>query len=281
MCATPMGEKEGHGNNCDDCAEKNCKAVIACRAKLRAARLNIVVSAPLFSQLGPENATCLKKSVLSTLNGDLILIDTEAHHRSHQFSDTYELAAFKTSDHQEFYSNRTDTSLDMWNVWIGKSLNGKMDYSVEKKRCSVPDMLKLFNGFVGILPIGYYTSANAVDYNRLKGLYSAGAVDINQQRFLNIGFEVTFRLFGPYGMVKTPDLCQATIHNYMFKASDVIVPIPGSIALKKSRKVFDYVVMLFNIWNALIKDTVVVTDEEVELKDDLDVVDEIDDELFE
>jgi hypothetical protein len=70
----------------------------------------------------------------------------------------------------------------------------------------------------------------------------------------------------------------------MFEASDVIVPIPGSIALKKSRKVFDDVVLLFNIWNALklvFKDTVVVTDEEVELEDGLDVVDEIDDELFE
>ena len=70
----------------------------------------------------------------------------------------------------------------------------------------------------------------------------------------------------------------------MFEASDVLVPIPGSIALKKSRKVFDDVVMLFNIWNALklvFKDTVVVTDEEVELEDGLDVVDEIDDELFE
>jgi hypothetical protein len=62
------------------------------------------------------------------------------------------------------------------------------------------------------------------------------------------------------------------------------ISIPGSIALKKSRIVFDDVVMLFNIWKALtlvFKDTVVVTDEEVELEDDWDVVDEMDDELFE
>ena len=84
-----MGEKEGHGNNCDDCAEKHCKEVVANRAKLRANRLDIVVSAPLFSQLCPANATCLKKYVLPTFAGDMILLDTEAHHRSHQFSETF------------------------------------------------------------------------------------------------------------------------------------------------------------------------------------------------
>jgi hypothetical protein len=77
-----MGEKAGKGNNCDSCAEKECKRIVAGRAKLRAARLNIVVTAPLFSQLYPANATCLKQAVLSTLVGDLILLDTEAHHRS-------------------------------------------------------------------------------------------------------------------------------------------------------------------------------------------------------
>jgi hypothetical protein len=279
-----MGEKAGKGNNCDYCAEKQCNEVVANRAKLRATRLNIVVSAPLFSQLCPANATCLKKCVLSTFGGDMILLDTEAHHRSHQFAETYELAAFKTSDHQEFYSNRTDVRNSMWNVWIGRSFDGKMVYTVEKQCCSVPDMFKLFRDLVGILPIGYYASANAVDYNRLKGLYLAAGVNIDQQSFLNIGYEVTFRLFGPYGVIKTPTLCQATIHKFMFEASDVIVPIPGSIALKKSRKVFDDVIMLHNIWNALklvFKDTVVVTDEEIELEDDWDVANEMDEELFE
>jgi hypothetical protein len=279
-----MGEKAGKGNNCDACAEKFCKRVVANRAILRAHRLDIVVSAPLFSQLGPENASYLKKSVFSGLLCDLILLDTEAHHRSHQFAETYELAAIRTSDQQEFYSNRTDATQALWNVWIGKSSNGKMGYSVEKKHCSVTQLFKLFNEFVDNLPIGYYASANAVDYNRLKGLFTAGGADINKQRFLNIGFEVTFRLFGPYGMIKTPDLCQATIHKYLFKAGDVDVQIPGSKALKKSRKVLDDVIMLYNIWNALklvFTDYVVVTDEEIELEDDMDVVDEEDDELFE
>ncbi len=39
-----------------------------------------MVAAPLFSQLAPANASCLKKSVLSAIVGDLILLDTEAHH---------------------------------------------------------------------------------------------------------------------------------------------------------------------------------------------------------
>jgi hypothetical protein len=167
---------------------------------------------------------------------------------------------------------------------MGKFLNGKMTYTVQNKRCSVSEMFHLFQKFVGAFPIGYYASANAVDFNRLKGLYSAGVADINQQSFLNIGFEVTFRLFGPYGVIKTPDLCQATIHKYLSEAGGVTVSIPGSIPFKKSRKVFDDVVMLFNIWNALklvFKDTVVVTDEEFELEDDMEVVDEEDDELFE
>ena len=84
-----------------------------------------------------------KKSVLSKLNGDLILIDTEAHHRSHQFSETYELAAIRTSDQKEFYSNRTDATQALWNVWIGSSSNGKMIYAVEKQRCSMSEMFKL------------------------------------------------------------------------------------------------------------------------------------------
>jgi hypothetical protein len=191
---------------------------------------------------------------------------------------------FELSDQQEFYTNLTDATDGVWNVWIGRCLNGKMVYSVEKQRCSIQDMFKLFQDFVGILPIGYYASSNAVDFNRLKGLYSAGGVDINQQRFLNIGYEVTFRLFGPYGAIQTPDLCQATIHKYLFEAAGVTVLIPGSIQLKQSRKVFDDVIMLHNIWNALklvFKDTVVIIDEEVELEDDWDVADEIDDELFE
>ena len=50
MCAAPMAEKAGKGNNCDPCAEKHCKDVVANRAKLRATRLDIVVDAPLFSQ---------------------------------------------------------------------------------------------------------------------------------------------------------------------------------------------------------------------------------------
>jgi hypothetical protein len=139
-----MGEKEGHGNNSDDCAEKFCKRVVANRALLRARRLDIVVSAPLFCQLAPENDSCLKKSVLTTLIGDLILIDTEAHHRSHQFLETYELAAIRTSDHQEFYSNRTDASLDMWNVWMGRSFDGKMLYTVEKQCCSKFKLFQLY-----------------------------------------------------------------------------------------------------------------------------------------
>ena len=61
--------------------------------------------------------------------------------------------------------------------------------------------------------------------------------------------------------------------------------IPGSIPLKKSRKVFDDVILLHNIWNALklaFKHTVVVADGEIELDDDdMDVVDEEDEELFE
>jgi hypothetical protein len=93
-----MGEKAGKGNNCDYCAEKHCNEVVANRAKLRATRLNIVVSAPLFSQICPENSSALKRSRLLLLLGDLILIDTEAHHRSHQFTETYELAALRTSD---------------------------------------------------------------------------------------------------------------------------------------------------------------------------------------
>ena len=71
---------------------------------------------------------------------------------------------------------------------------------------------------------------------------------------------------------------------------DVDVHIPGSIPFKKSRKVFDDVIMLYNIRKALnlaFKHTVVVTDGEIELEDDMDVVDEEDeedeedDELFE
>ncbi len=92
MCGNPMGEKVGKGNNCDTCAEKHCKEVVANRAKVRANRLDIVVSAPLFSQICPAFASCLKKFVLSTFAGDMILLDTEAHHRSHQFSETYELS---------------------------------------------------------------------------------------------------------------------------------------------------------------------------------------------
>ncbi len=70
---------EKRSNNCDPCAEKHCKDVVTNRAKLRATRLDIVVAAPLFSQLAPANASCLKKSVLSALVGDLILLDTEAY----------------------------------------------------------------------------------------------------------------------------------------------------------------------------------------------------------
>ena len=79
-------------------------------------------------------------------------------------------------------------------------------------------------------------------------------------------------------------MCQATIHKFMFKAGDVSVQIPGSLTLKKSRKVFDDVIMLYNIWNALklvFIDSVDVPGEEIELQDDFDVVDEADEELFE
>ncbi len=155
-----------------------------------------------------------------------------------------------------------------------------MVYSVENQRCSVLDLFKLFKEFIGILPIGYYASANAVDFNRLKGLFTAGWADING--FFNIGYEATFRLFWPYGLIKTPDLWQATIHKYLFEAAGVTVLIPGSIQLKQSRKVFDDVIMLHNIWNALklvFIDSVV--NDEFELEDDLDVVDEEDEVLFE
>ena len=50
----------------------------------------------------------------------------------------------------------------------------------------------------------------------------------------------------------------------MFEAGGVTISIPGSIPFKKSRKVFDDVIMLYNIRNALnlaFKHTVVVTDE--------------------
>ena len=62
----------------------------------------------------------------------------------------------------------------------------------------------------------------------------------------------------------------------MFEAGGVTISIPGSIPLKKSRKVFDDVIMLHNIWNALnlvFKDTVVETNGEID--------DEEDEELFE
>ena len=243
-----MGDKAGKGNNCDSCAEKHCSEVVANRAILRATRLDIVVVSPLFSQLLPDHASALKPVPLSLLVNDLVLLDTEAHHRSHQFSDTYELAAFRTSDSQEFYAY---ASKGLWCVWIGISVDGKMEYSVEKQLCTIPQLFKLFNDFVGLLPIGYYASSNAVDFNRLKGLYSGGGGDISQQSFLNLGYEVTFRLFGPYGAIQTPDVCQPTIHKFLSKAGSASVDIPGTLHLKNSRKVFDDVVMLHNIWISL------------------------------
>jgi hypothetical protein len=280
-----MGYKKGKGNNCDECAEKHCKEVVANRAKLRATRLQIQVLSPLFSQLSLENAASLKSDVLDLLLGDIVLLDSEANHRSHQFSDTREISAFRTTDFTEFYAYRSSyDGPGQWNVWVGiEDGEGKMDYSIEEKIVDDAGLFQLLIGFIAGFPIGYYASSNGCDINRLRGLYSIGGGDFDEQEFLNLGYEVTFRLFGPYGAIQTPDLCQPTIHKYLFKAGEEEVEIPGSLDLKKKKKVINDVYMLFNIWNALklVFDSYISEgDEGVERENDFDGIDPADVVLF-
>jgi len=194
--------------------------VVLNRAKNRAKRLNIVVSAPFLDQLVWDSFSTLSSGARQILtNGYLVFLDTEASGKSHKFVNTYEVAALSTNDYVMFYANRTNTAYKLWNVsLIDRERNQLSRLSNVSEIILSSQLLRFF----GNLTIAYYASANAVDLNRLEGL-----LDVNKLTFSNIGYEITFRLFGPHGNIKTPDLCQATIHKYMFAAGGIESSLSG------------------------------------------------------
>ncbi len=293
-CNTPLGaEREAVGQRCQDCAEKDCADVVARRKKNRERYLGISVEEPLLNSLTPASACFLKPEVLRVLlDKGKVFLDTEAGHKKHKWGFVYELAALRDSDYKEFYGHRVSESDGTWNIWIGTpdaDGNPIFDPGFEKLLCSKAEFFDYLLEFVGKkdrflkkgeYPVFYYGSANAIDENRLvDGLKSVGkAVPF---KWVNVGFSMTFRLFGPHGPIKTPHLCQSSIYSWMFSAGGKTVVSPGTLTLKKGRKVFDDIYMLHDIVLALSSklNQVVIEMDELE-PDDFDVIDPVDEILF-
>ena len=107
-------------------------------------------------------------------------------------------------------------------------------------------------GFIGTKVLMYYSSQNQCDYKRFMNWFNYSGRALTVQWF-NLGWEATFKLFGPDGVITSPTLKLLTLFNYLYERNGVIVQSPEDfiVPLASNPKVVNDVIQMLDIAQAL------------------------------
>lgn len=149
--------------------------------------------------------------------------------------------------HFQRYDNNSSIRLkrhyNKWKVWIDGSFLavGLTDEEVKK----------MILEFIGTKVLMYYASQNQCDYKRFMDWFDYSKRALTLQWF-NLGYEATFKLFGPGGVITTT-LKLLTLYNYLYEREGITANKPENFIdpLSTNPKVKNDVIQLLNIAQAL------------------------------
>lgn len=123
-------------------------------------------------------------------------------------------------------------------------------------------MLQQLRAWIANRTIAYHASQNSIDYNRLTRIYSVVDNVANpfppKHKWLNAGFDLASRVFGPDSSVITPFWKLEPLYNDMWSVGDIsvphghgIIPIRGNVrnVLMDARRTLNLVQIFKNLLN--------------------------------
>jgi hypothetical protein len=233
---------------CADCQTKSdarnrkperISSVIRSKEKAVETSKGICVSRPISSSLAVTSFHYLLSPRAITLlqnPAGIIYCDCEGKDNKQSGEDTYMWCFLDSESDQMLFLYRAAHG---WKLTLD-ALDTPVFHTESQTKQIVQD-------FIGKKTIAYFASSNSIDKNRFNSW-----IGPNSFRWLNIGYDVFFKICGTDGLVQTPTLTQETLHKYLYQTGGVAVQKPHSyMELEPSTgtasKCRNDVRMLFNI----------------------------------